>query len=156
MHVHLLAVGTGMPSWVRDGYHDYAARLSGRWKLELKEIKVSKAGSAAKRVQEEGERLLAAVPRGARIVCLDEGGRQETTVDTAARWQRWQEQHGQVALLVGGADGLSAACLDKAAEHWSLSALTLPHMLVRVLVAEQVYRIVAVLAGHPYHREGKA
>lgn len=97
--------------------------------------------------------MLAAVPKGARVVALDETGRAFATADLAKRLQRWMASGGPVALLIGGPDGLAPECLDRADEKWSLSPLTLPHGLVRVVVAEAVYRAWSLLEHHPYHRE---
>lgn len=158
MHIHLIAIGKGMPSWVNDGMLEYSQRLRHPWSLSLHEIaspSSAKQGNTVKRVVQEGEKLLSAVPDGARIIALDENGKQWTTSQLAQRWQDHALVTRDIALLVGGADGHSAACLSAADERWSLSAMTLPHMLVRVILAEQVYRIWSVIQHHPYHRDGK-
>jgi len=155
MHIHLLAVGTRMPGWVDQGFADYAARLPREWGLRLAEIPAARRGSgggAARAVAHEGERMLAAIPSAARAVALDEHGAGWSTRDLAQRLADWMRGGTDVALLVGGADGLAPACLERARERWSLSALTLPHGLVRVIVAEQLYRAWTILNRHPYHR----
>lgn len=113
----------------------------------------SKKAAASRLLEEEGRRMLAAVPKGALIVALDESGRRFTTAELAARLERWMASGHAVALLIGGPDGLTPECLDRAGESWSLSPLTLPHGLARVVVAEAVYRAWTVLEGHPYHRQ---
>jgi 23S rRNA (pseudouridine1915-N3)-methyltransferase len=158
MRVSLLAVGRGMPGWVRDGYEEYARRLRRPWSLALTEVRAAAPAAQAspgKAMAEEGERLLKAVSERARIVALDESGRQLSTAALARQWRQWSADGAPLALLVGGAEGLSRECRERASFVWSLSSMTLPHMLVRVIVAEQVYRIWSVLNNHPYHREGK-
>lgn len=155
MKIHLLAVGDGMPPWVAEGWREYAGRLGGKVSLQLLELPAgrrAKSVDVARLRREEGERLLAAVPDGALIVALDERGKGWSTRDLARRMDGWLLDGRDVALLVGGADGLDPSVLAAADQRWSLSALTFPHMLVRVLVAEQVYRAWSLLAGHPYHR----
>jgi 23S rRNA (pseudouridine1915-N3)-methyltransferase len=156
VRIHLIAVGTRMPRWVGDGYHEYARRLPKAASLHLVEIASgprSKAGSPARALAAEGRRLLAAIPSGARVVALDERGAAWSTRALAARLQRWMQGGRDVALLVGGPDGLAECVLARADARWSLSTLTLPHGLVRVVVAEQLYRAWTVLDHHPYHRE---
>jgi 23S rRNA (pseudouridine1915-N3)-methyltransferase len=156
VHIHLIAVGTGMPRWVAEGFQEYARRLPRECSLLLREVDLPhrlRGLPAAQARTAEAERLLAAVPPGAATVALDERGSPWRTADLARLLQGWLGSGRDVALLVGGADGLAPACLE-GAEVWSLSPLTLPHMLVRVVVAEQVYRAWTILAGHPYHRGG--
>lgn len=156
MKLYLLAVGQRMPKWVEEGYREYAARLSSQVQLELKEIPAAKRvrNSVVSRMkQEEGERLLAAVPAGARIIALDEHGKQLTTRQLARQLEEWVDMSQDVAILVGGPDGLSDQCLQRADSKWSLSAFTFPHLLVRVILAEQVYRAWSLMTNHPYHRE---
>lgn len=155
MRIRLLAVGTRMPGWVEDGFADYAKRLSGDISLELVEItagKRLKATDLARVKEQEGEALLAALRPQERVIALDVLGRQLATEDLAATLKDWQVDGRPAALLVGGPEGLSRAVLDRADEKWSLSRLTLPHPLVRIVVAEQVYRAWSLLKGHPYHR----
>lgn len=155
MEIHLLAVGTRMDGWINSGYEEYARRLSRDCQLILKEIgspRKSKTEDAAKVTRLEGDLLLAAIPPDAWTVALDVKGASHTTESMAKRLGLWKENHRRVALLVGGADGLSADCLAHSDEQWSLSNLTFPHGLVRVIVAEQLYRAHSVLSNHPYHR----
>ncbi|HET8730731.1 MAG TPA: 23S rRNA (pseudouridine(1915)-N(3))-methyltransferase RlmH [Moraxellaceae bacterium] len=155
MRLRLLAVGTRMPSWVEEGFTDFAKRLSGDVSLELVEItagKRLKATDLARVKEQEGEALLAALKPQERVIALDVLGRALSTEDLAATLKDWQVDGRPAALLVGGPEGLSRAVLDRADEKWSLSRLTLPHPLVRIVVAEQVYRAWSLLKGHPYHR----
>lgn len=156
MKIYLLAIGQRMPGWVEQGYKEYASRLSGTVQIELKEV------SAAKRVRnsviekikvDEGKRLLAAVPAGAKIVVLDEHGKSQTTKQLAIHLENWVQMSQDIAILIGGADGLSEECLQKADYKWSLSAFTFPHPLVRIILVEQMYRAWSLLNNHPYHRE---
>lgn len=155
MKLHIIAVGQRMPRWVKDGYQEYAGRLPPQLKLSLTEIPLggrgkSAAADAAQR--EEGERLLAALPRDARMIALDARGRAWSTEDLAGRLADWMQAGRDVALVVGGPDGLPPDCLERAEATWSLSALTFPHMMVRVILAEQLYRAWTILQNHPYHR----
>ena len=154
MKLHLLAVGQKMPSWVQAGYEDYTRRLPSHLAPLLREIPAGdrRGGDTARAVAAEGERLLAALPKDCRVVALDERGEGWTTRELAGRLEEWQAGGGDVARLVGGPDGLAPACLERAELRWSLSRLTLPHALVRVVVAEQLYRAWTLLQGHPYHR----
>lgn len=155
MRLRLLAVGTRMPRWVDEGFADYAGRLPRECRLELRQLALGKRSRGippAQAVADEGRRLLAAAG-GCRRVCLDVRGAAVDTPELARRLAGWLQGGQDVALLVGGPDGLAAECLAGAAWRWSLSPLTLPHGLVRILVAEQLYRAWTVLAGHPYHRE---
>lgn len=155
LRIHLVAAGDRPPAWVADGYAEYARRLTGDVTLNLVEVRIAarpKGAAIARAVADEGARMLAAVPPGARIVALAVDGAPWSTVDLAARLGAWSGEGRDVALLVGGPDGLSSDCLARAEARWSLGALTLPHMLVRVIVAEAVYRAWGVRSGHPYHR----
>ena len=155
MRIHLVAVGHRRTEWERDGYREYARRMPPELSIELREIPPSKRGSrdsTARRVYDEGRRLLAAVPDGARVVVLDERGAAWTTAALADRIERWMHEGRDLALLIGGADGLAPACIAAAEHRWSLSPLTLPHGLVRIVVAEQIYRAWTILRRHPYHR----
>lgn len=155
MKIQLLAVGQKMPDWVDAGYVEYAQRMPAEVRLELKEISAGKRGKnadVARILHDEGERLQAAIARGAHVVALDVKGKSFSTEQLAVRLGEWMQSGQDIALLVGGPEGLSAACRDLAHEHWSLSTLTFPHPLVRVIVAEQLYRAWSVLKNHPYHR----
>ncbi len=144
-----------MPGWVQQGYDDYAKRLPRECELVLKEVAPGKRGKnsdVARIVKEEGERILAAIPNAAHVVALDIPGRPWTTPELAQAMQRWLAGGQAVALLVGGPEGLAEAAKLRARESWSLSNLTFPHPLVRIVVAEQLYRAWSLLNNHPYHR----
>ena len=155
MRIHLIAVGHRRAGWEQEGFREYARRMPPELSIELREIAPSKhasRSSVGRRVDAEGKRVLAAIPDGARVVALDERGTQWTTGALAGCLERWMLEGRALALLVGGADGLAPSCIDAAEHRWSLSSLTLPHGLVRVIVAEQLYRAWTILRGHPYHR----
>lgn len=157
MRLVLLAIGQKMPAWITTGFDDYARRLPSHLKLELVERPASAwatRGDIARSVREEADTLRAAIPKGAWVVALDERGGPWSTPQLAERLAEWQQGGRDVALLVGGPDGLEDSLRANADQRWSLSPLTLPHPLVRVLVAEQLYRAWSILSGHPYHREG--
>ena len=155
MKIHLLAIGARMPDWIEKGYAEYAGRLPRECALHLLEIPAGKRGShadLARLIRAEGERLLAAAPTGWRRIALDERGQEWNTVELAEQLSGWLQEGRDVSLLIGGPDGLDAACRARADSLWSLSRLTLPHPLVRVVVAEQIYRAWSLLHNHPYHR----
>jgi 23S rRNA (pseudouridine1915-N3)-methyltransferase len=155
MRLLLLAVGQKMPGWVSQGYGEYAKRLPPHLKLELVERPQSpwaSRGDAARGMREEAEALRGALPKNAHLVALDERGEPWTTKQLSAQLAQWQQSGSDVALLVGGPDGLDPALRAQAQQRWSLSPLTLPHPMVRILVAEQLYRAWTLLEGHPYHR----
>lgn len=155
MRIHLIAVGNRMPGWVVEGYRKYAERLPRECRLELKEIAPgSRAGKVDvdRVLQTEGERMLAAIPSDALVIALDVQGNAWHTSALSKRLAEWLQNGHDVALLVGGPDGLAPACRDRAKLCWSLSSLTLPHALVRVVLAEQLYRAWTLVVGHPYHR----
>jgi 23S rRNA (pseudouridine1915-N3)-methyltransferase len=155
MNIHLLAVGQRMPRWVEEGYQEYAKRLPPECALRLLEIAPGHRGKGAdipRALREEGERMLRAIPSGGRVVTLEVTGRPWSTEDLARRLGDWMAQGRDPVLLVGGPEGLAPACLARAEERWSLSPLTLPHPLVRVMLAEQIYRAWSILRHHPYHR----
>ncbi len=156
MRVRLVAAGTRLPQWINAGYAEYARRMPPESPLELIEIAVPRgsAGGARERAtRQEGERMLEALTPRHWVVALDVGGRTLDTVALSRWWQARQRDGRDLALLIGGPDGLAAEVLARADERLSLSALTLPHGLVRVLLAEQLYRAISLLKGHPYHRE---
>ncbi len=155
MKIVLAAVGTRMPDWVSRGYTEYAARLPHECRLELREAPMARRGKnadLARLKREEADRLRASVPAGAHVVALEVGGKPWSTGDLATRLSGWLGSGRDVALLVGGPDGLDPELSASATERWSLSPLTLPHPLVRVILAEQIYRAWTVKAGHPYPR----
>jgi 23S rRNA (pseudouridine1915-N3)-methyltransferase len=156
MKIAILAVGTQMPTWVETAFAVYQKRLLSTCPLQLIEVR---AGQRYKNqdkrtwITQEEEKLLAALPKPTRLVALDERGQNWTTSQLAQHLQNWQCDGRTVSFLIGGADGLGAQCLKKAEHVWSLSALTFPHPLVRVILIEQIYRAFSLLKGHPYHRE---
>ncbi len=153
LNVDVLVASSRQPAWVDAGFDEYAKRLRGRVRVELKAVPLAGgSGPAARAVAEEGRRLLAALPKAAHVVALDERGAAWSTGELAAKLETWMGLGAPVALLIGGPDGLSVECLERADERWSVSALTLPHGLVRVVVAEALYRALSLLEGHPYHR----
>ncbi len=156
MRVRIIAVGTRMPGWVAAGFEEYSRRLSRGLPLQLCEVPAAPRGQArdgARAREAETQRVAAALRATDFVVALDEHGRELTTRELAA-WLGERMQGGRdLAFLIGGADGLGAALLARADFTWSLSRLTLPHALVRVVLAEQLYRAHALLQGHPYHRE---
>lgn len=155
MRIHLLAVGTRLAPWITAGFEDYAGRLPRECRLRLTEVPTTKRTRntpLATVLAKEGARLLAAIPGGARVLALDRGGDSWDTRTLCTAINNWMLDGRDIALLIGGPDGLAPACLERAESCWSLSPLTLPHGLVRVVIAEQLYRAVSLLRGHPYHR----
>ena len=155
MHIHLIAVGNRMPAWVTEGYREYAQRLPSECALQLQEIAPGKRGKGADldRIRsDEGARMLAALPRSVHVVTLDVSGTAWSTEALSRQLTQWLQGGRDLALLVGGPEGLAEDCRTRADQSWSLSPLTLPHPLVRVVVAEQLYRAWSLLQGHPYHR----
>jgi 23S rRNA (pseudouridine1915-N3)-methyltransferase len=151
----IVAASNRQPAWVEAGYAEYAKRLRGRCTLAAKSVPLAprRAGLSAERaIADEGARLLAALPAGAHVVALREHGTAWTTADLCAKLDRWMQTGAPVAFLLGGPDGLAPDCLARANDHWSLSRLTLPHGLAKVIVAEALYRAWSVLERHPYHR----
>jgi 23S rRNA (pseudouridine1915-N3)-methyltransferase len=154
MLMRVIAAGTRMPSWVDAGFADYAGRLRGDYRLEIVEIPLGQRGRGdpAKAIATEGSRMLAAAGDRACLVALQVGGRALST-EQLARWLEDRSRDGQpIAFCIGGPDGLAPEVDTRARLRWSLSALTLPHGLARVVVAEALYRAVSVLKGLPYHR----
>lgn len=155
MRIHLIAVGKRQPDWINDGFHEYARRLKGACTLELKEIppgRRSRTTPPDRARGAEGERILRAIPAAAHVVALTVDGQAWSTDQLAERLGSWAAVGTPVCLLVGGPDGLAAEVLQRADERWSLSPLTLPHGLVRPIVAEALYRAWSLTRGHPYHR----
>lgn len=156
MRLQLIAVGNKMPAWVSEGYTEYARRLPADMPLHLTEIAPGKRGKKAdiKRITDlEGEQMLNQVNKGSRVVTLEVNGKPWTTPQLAQRMQQWQLDGRDVSLLVGGPEGLSTACQQASEERWSLSPLTLPHPLVRIVIAEALFRAWSINNNHPYHRE---
>jgi 23S rRNA (pseudouridine1915-N3)-methyltransferase len=155
MRCRLIAAGTRLPEWVNAGFREYQKRLRAPLNLELHEIAVAtrRAGENPQRaIQREGTDMLAALGKDDYVVALEIDAKSMSTEQLSA-WLAERMRHGRpLALLIGGPDGLAPQCRERADQAWSLSPLTLPHALVRVVVAEQLYRATSILAGHPYHR----
>jgi 23S rRNA (pseudouridine1915-N3)-methyltransferase len=155
MRLLLLAAGTKLPAWVNTGFDDYANRLTGEYKLELKEIALgqrSAGGDTKQAMAKEGEKMLAAMPTSAYVVALQVTGRALTSEQLASFLQARANDGRDVVFCIGGPEGLAPAIDERADYKWSLSTLTLPHALARVMAAEALYRAVSILKGHPYHR----
>lgn len=155
MRLRVVAVGRRMPPWVDAGWDEYARRMPPELPLEITEVPLGRRGRNAdieRLRRDEGAAVLAAVSDRDHVVALDGRGSPWSTEKLAARLEHWMQSGQDVSLLVGGPDGLSAECLAAAGERWSLGPLTLPHPLVRVIVAEALYRAWTVTRGHPYHR----
>jgi len=151
----VVAAGNRQPAWVEEGFGDYARRMRGNCRLELIEIPLGrrpKSSASEKARKEEGERMLRAIPPAAHVVALSLSGRAWTTAQLADRLRHWTTLGAPVCLLVGGPDGLSGKCEARAVERWSVSPLTFPHGLVRVILAEALYRAWTLNNRHPYHR----
>ncbi|MDE2606404.1 MAG: 23S rRNA (pseudouridine(1915)-N(3))-methyltransferase RlmH [Burkholderiales bacterium] len=155
MRLLVVAVGQRVPDWAQAAWDDYAKRFPPELRLELKAVKTEPRASKTipALLAAERERIEAAIPRGARVVALDERGTALTTKALADRLRAWQLENDAVALVIGGPDGLDPAFRQAAHERIRLSDLTLPHAMVRVLLAEQLYRAWSIHTGHPYHRE---
>ena len=155
MKIQLLAVGTKMPAWVATGFMEYNKRMPNEMRVELVELSLGhrgKGADVAKAIKREGDAMLAAIPSGDWIVALEVTGEKWSTQQLATKMQGWQMKGRNVSLLVGGPDGLDSRCTAAADQVWSLSALTLPHPMVRILLSEQLYRAWTVIQGHPYHK----
>jgi 23S rRNA (pseudouridine1915-N3)-methyltransferase len=155
MRLLIVAVGQRVPDWAQTAWDDYAKRFPAELKVELKAIKTEPRGSKTyeQLVAAERKRIEEAIPKGTRVVALDERGTALTTVALAAKLKDWQLGGDDVALVIGGPDGLDPAFRQAANERIRLSDLTLPHAMVRVLLVEQLYRAWSINANHPYHRE---
>jgi 23S rRNA (pseudouridine1915-N3)-methyltransferase len=155
VHIRLIAVGDRQPAWVIDAVESYAKRLPVQWRFRLVPVATAaRAGEAGaqKAVEQEGRGVLRKLNAAECLVALDERGQQLSSGELSARLADWQQDGRDVALVIGGPDGLSKDCLGRAEFRWSLSRLTLPHGLARVLVVEQLYRAWSLIEGHPYHR----
>lgn len=144
-----------MPTWVTQGVEEYTRRMPRTCQIKFTEIPLgqrAKNRNIKQAMQQEAGLILAAIPDTARVVALDVNGQNWSTTTLATKMQDWMQSGQDVALLVGGPDGMTEACLKRATEHWSLSGLTLPHPLVRIILAEQLYRANMILQNHPYHK----
>jgi 23S rRNA (pseudouridine1915-N3)-methyltransferase len=156
VHIRLIAVGDRQPGWVGDACKIYTGRFPPQWKFRIDQLATarrSRSGAAADAKQTESEQILARLAAGERLVLLDERGKQMNSSTLAARLADWQNEGRDVCFAIGGPDGVSEECRLRADFVWSLSELTLPHGLARVLLTEQLYRAWSLLSGHPYHRE---
>lgn len=155
MHLSIISIGKSMPTWVETGFQDYSKRFAGELRLQLITLEAGKRGKNAdiqRILQDEGERMLAAIPKNNHIIALERNGEEWSTTALAKNLQQWQLNGRSVSFLIGGPEGIAISCLEKANQQWSLSKLTFPHPLVRIIVAEQLYRAWSLLKGHPYHR----
>ncbi len=155
MRFKIIAVGTRMPAWVEDGFKDYAKRLPRDFSVEVVELPLGPRGknaSVAKAIAKEGEQMLAAIPKGDKVIALDVLGKPWSTEKLAGNLANWSMECSNYSLLIGGPDGLAPECLARADAKWSMSALTLPHPLVRIVLIEQLYRAWSILNNHPYHK----
>jgi len=151
----LIAVGERAPDWVASGFSDYQKRLSHWLPLELIEVAAGMRGKgrdAARAMADEGSRVIAALPKQAHVVTLDGRGKAYSSEQLAQRLEAWRQRGRDLAFLIGGPEGHAPEVIASADESWALGPLTLPHMLVRLVVAEQIYRACSLLANHPYHR----
>ncbi len=156
MHIRLIAVGDRQPSWVDTAFKEYTGRLPRQWQFRLEEIgTASRKKSVAAQVAKdtEGAKILARTKPAEHVIVLDERGRQTSSRDLAERIEDWQTVGQDLVFVIGGPDGIASEVMQRANFSWSLSDLTLPHGLARVLFAEQMYRAWSLLTGHPYHRD---
>ena len=155
MRARLIAVGERMPAWVAEGFAEYRKRLSHDLPLDLVELKPGIRGKGrddARAIQDEGAAILAALPQDIHVVALDGRGKTWSSEELAAQLAKWRMAGRDLAFLIGGPDGHAPEVLQRADQRWSLGSLTLPHMLVRLVLAEQLYRATTIMSGHPYHR----
>ena len=155
MQIYLIAIGQRLDDWVNQGFQEFAKRLPPECRLQLIELsanKRTKNTDIQRAIRDEGERILAAIPANTQVYAMDATGQQWTTERLATQLDKWLSDGRDVALLVGGPDGLSEQCKARADNCLSLSRMTFPHPLVRIIVAEQLYRAWSILKGHPYHR----
>jgi 23S rRNA (pseudouridine1915-N3)-methyltransferase len=153
--INLITIGKAMPAWITSGYSEYAKRLPKNYQIILVEIpplKRTNSINIRQIIEAEGLKLLAAIPKNTLVIALDEHGKEWTTIELTKRLGTWHNEQQDISLLIGGSDGLSPKCLQKAQIIWSLSKLTLPHQLVKIFIAEQIYRAWSIINKHPYHR----
>ncbi len=155
MRIRLLTITHKAPAWIQAGYEEYAKRLPASCALELVEIPAEKrtANADLKRIAErEGDKMLGLIKPNHHVIALDVKGQLWTTEELSSNLATWQQDGRHIDLLVGGPEGLAPQCLAKAETRWSLSPLTFPHIIVKLIVAEQIYRAWSILQQHPYHR----
>ena len=156
MRIHLIAVGKKIPEWVNSGFLEFRKRMPPELQINLIEITPSvrnKTTPIEKNIKEEGKRIHSAIPSNSRLIVLDEKGKNFSSVDLSKIMESWLPMGQDISIVIGGADGVDNVIKQQAVEKWSLSSFTLPHALVRVVIAEQLYRGWSILKGHPYHRE---
>ena len=155
MHIRLIAVGDRQPAWVDEGFAQYVQRLPRQWRFRLQAISSGQRSKqqSTSAIESEGRKILAEIKDAEYVIALDERGTQFTSVELGQKLNVWQTGGRDLTFVIGGPDGLAANCLKRANLSWSLSRLTLPHGLARVLFAEQLYRAWTLSTGHPYHRE---
>ena len=156
MRIHLIAVGKKMPEWVNSGFLEFSKRMPPELQINLIEITPSvrnKTTPIEKNIKEEGERIQSAIPSNSRLIVLDEKGKNFSSIALSKKMEEWFPQAQDIAIIIGGADGIDPTIKQHADEKWSLSSFTLPHALVRVVITEQLYRAWSILKRHPYHRE---
>lgn len=156
MRLSIVAVGSKMPGWVSQGVEEYGKRMPRELRLDWREVPLARRGKDAnvkKLCEREAAQILKEIPAGDKVVALDVKGKRLSTPELARQLENWQMSGQNYSLLIGGPDGLAAQCLERADACWSLSDLTLPHPLVRILLAEQLYRAWTITVKHPYHRE---
>ena len=155
MRLSVIAVGGKMPGWVDEGVAEYGRRMPPQLQVQWRDIPLARRGRDSKPEQlrqKEGEKILQALAPGDRVIALDVRGKPWSSEQLASRLKNWQMSGDNYSVLIGGPDGLSEACLSRAEQRWSLSDLTLPHPLVRILLAEALYRAWTINTNHPYHR----
>ena len=156
MHIRLIAVGDRQPGWVDDAFNIYTARFPREWQFQIDQIATarrSKNNKSQQAMDAECTQILARVRKTEQVILLDERGKQFRSQQLAGKLGDWQSDGRDLCFIIGGPDGVAAACRERADSSWSLSELTLPHGLARVLFAEQLYRAWSMQTGHPYHRE---
>lgn len=156
MEIHIIAFGDKLPVWMNDAIDDYAKRIHGLYRLKISDIPIPKRSgsqSLQKAIQIEGEKMLAAIHHDSFVVALDVKGKSLSTADLVTQLDKINLTHTKLSLLLGGPDGLHPSCLHRANASWSLSNMTLPHGLARIMLIEQLYRAQSIKTGHPYHRD---
>lgn len=155
MKIRLLTIAHQSPQWIKEGYQDYIKRLPPSWPIEhitLPKVKYNKKTDIQRLLQLEGEKMLSLIKPHHHVIALDVQGSPVSTEQFATHLASWQQKGDPIVFLIGSAEGLAPACLKRANEKWSLSALTFPHLLVPLILAEQFYRAWSILHQHPYHR----
>ena len=155
LHIRFITISNKPPAWISEGFREYAKRLSSTCHLDLLEIPVEKRSKQKNRqafIDREGDKILAVIKPHAKVIALDVQGKLWSTEELSSHLQDWLQEEKNIDFIIGGPDGLADSCLQRAQLRWSLSPLTLPHLLVRILLAEQLYRAWTILQNHPYHK----